>query len=91
MTTLSEVARLAGVTSATVSNVLRQRGKVGEQTRQRVLEAVAQLGYRPHLTARALAEGVRRRWRWWSPASPTRSIRSSPWRPSVRRASGAAS
>jgi DNA-binding LacI/PurR family transcriptional regulator len=57
MTTLSEVARLAGVTSATVSNVLRQRGKVGEQTRQRVLDAVAQLGYRPHLTARALAEG----------------------------------
>ncbi|KAF1041661.1 MAG: HTH-type transcriptional repressor PurR [Herbaspirillum frisingense] len=57
MTTLSEVARLAGVTSATVSNVLRQRGKVGEQTRQRVLAAVEQLGYRPHLTARALAEG----------------------------------
>ncbi|MCA1323687.1 LacI family DNA-binding transcriptional regulator [Herbaspirillum sp. alder98] len=57
MTTLSEVARLAGVTSATVSNVLRQRGKVGEQTRLRVLEAVEQLGYRPHLTARALAEG----------------------------------
>jgi DNA-binding LacI/PurR family transcriptional regulator len=57
MTTLTEVARLAGVTSATVSNVLRQRGKVGEQTRLRVLEAVEQLGYRPHLTARALAEG----------------------------------
>src|SRR5450830_687658 len=57
MTTLSEVARLAGVTSATVSNVLRQRGKVGEQTRLRVLEAVEKLGYRPHLTARALAEG----------------------------------
>jgi DNA-binding LacI/PurR family transcriptional regulator len=57
MTTLSEVARLAGVTSATVSNVLRQRGKVGEQTRARVLAAVEQLGYRPNLTARALAEG----------------------------------
>jgi DNA-binding LacI/PurR family transcriptional regulator len=57
MTTLSEVARLAGVTSATVSNVLRQRGKVGEQTRLRVLAAVEELGYRPHLTARALAEG----------------------------------
>jgi DNA-binding LacI/PurR family transcriptional regulator len=91
MTTLSEVARLAGVTSATVSNVLRQRGKVGEQTRQRVLEAVAQLGYRPHLTARALAEG----------RAPTLALvvssianpfyPSSPWRPSVRRASGAAS
>ena len=36
---------------------MRKRGKVGEQTRLRVLAAVDQLGYRPHLTARALAEG----------------------------------
>jgi DNA-binding LacI/PurR family transcriptional regulator len=57
MTTLAEVAARAGVTPATVSNVLRKRGKVGEATRQRVLEAVDALGYRPHLTARALAEG----------------------------------
>ncbi|EDZ99515.1 transcriptional regulator, LacI family [Burkholderia sp. H160] len=57
MPTLSEVARHAGVTPATVSNVLRQRGRVGETTRQRVLDAVAALGYRPHLAARALAEG----------------------------------
>lgn len=57
MTTLSQVAQRAGVTSATVSNVLRQRGKVGEETRARVLAAVEALGYRPHLTARALAEG----------------------------------
>jgi DNA-binding LacI/PurR family transcriptional regulator len=57
MTTLAEVARHAGVTPATVSNVLRQRGKVGAATRQRVLDAVEALGYRPHLTARALAEG----------------------------------
>ena len=57
MTTLTEVAQRAGVTPATVSNVLRQRGKVGAATRERVLEAVAALDYRPHLTARALAEG----------------------------------
>jgi len=57
MTTLSQVAQRAGVTSATVSNVLRQRGKVGADTRARVLAAVEALGYRPHLTARALAEG----------------------------------
>ncbi|MGF6381819.1 DNA-binding LacI/PurR family transcriptional regulator [Paraburkholderia atlantica] len=57
MPTLSEVARHAGVTPATVSNVLRNRGRVGETTRQRVLDAVAALGYRPHLAARALAEG----------------------------------
>jgi DNA-binding LacI/PurR family transcriptional regulator len=57
MSTLSEVAAHAGVTSATVSNVLRKRGRVGEATRQRVLAAVEALGYRPHLAARALAEG----------------------------------
>lgn len=57
MPTLSEVARHAGVTPATVSNVLRSRGRVGEETRRRVLEAVEALGYRPHLAARALAEG----------------------------------
>src|SRR5262249_33808584 len=57
MTTLTEVAKLAGVTAATVCNVLRDRGKVGDVTRKRVLEAVEALGSRPHLTARALAEG----------------------------------
>jgi DNA-binding LacI/PurR family transcriptional regulator len=57
MATLAEVARLAGVTAATVSNVLRGRGKVGEETRARVLETIQRVGYRPHLMARALAEG----------------------------------
>ncbi|KWE67143.1 LacI family transcriptional regulator [Burkholderia ubonensis] len=57
MATLDEVARRAGVTAATVSNVLRNRGRVGEATRARVLAAVQALGYRPHLAARALAEG----------------------------------
>jgi DNA-binding LacI/PurR family transcriptional regulator len=57
MPTLTEVALRAGVTPATVSNVLRNKGRVGEATRQRVLDAVAELGYRPHLPARALAEG----------------------------------
>ncbi|UXH80589.1 LacI family DNA-binding transcriptional regulator [Roseateles amylovorans] len=57
MTTLVEVAQAAGVTAATVSNVLRNRGKVGEETRRRVLAAVEALGYRPNLMARALVEG----------------------------------
>ena len=57
MATLSEVARAAGVTAATVSNVMRGRGKVGAQTRERVLAAAQTLGYRPNLNARALAEG----------------------------------
>lgn len=57
MSTLVEVGRLAGVTPATVSNVLRGRGRVSETTRERVLAAVQQLGYRPNLNARALVEG----------------------------------
>jgi DNA-binding LacI/PurR family transcriptional regulator len=57
MATLSEVARIAGVTTATVSNVLRNPGKVKDSTVKRVQEAIAQTGYRPNLMARALAEG----------------------------------
>ena len=61
MATLDEVARRAGVTAATVSNVLRDRGRVGEATRARVLEAVAALGYRPHLPRGRWRKGVHRR------------------------------
>ena len=57
MATLSEVARLAGVTTATVSNVLRNPGKVKATTVERVEAAIAEVGYRPNLMARALAEG----------------------------------
>lgn len=57
MATLSEVARLAGVTTATVSNVLRNPGKVKPSTVKKVEEAIAATGYRPNLMARALAEG----------------------------------
>jgi len=57
MTTLAEVARRAGVTTATVSNVLRGKGRVSEETSERVRAIVNELGYRPNLNARALVEG----------------------------------
>lgn len=57
MATIIEVGKLAGVTPATVSNVLRGRGRVSAETRERVLAAAQQLGYRPNLNARALVEG----------------------------------
>ncbi|WP_338642079.1 LacI family DNA-binding transcriptional regulator [Burkholderia pyrrocinia] len=57
MVTLAEVARRANVTAATVSNVLRNPQKVKPATVERVMAAIRELGYRPNLTARALAEG----------------------------------
>lgn len=57
MTTISDVARRARVTTATVSNVITQRVPVSAKTRARVLEAIEELGYRPNLVARGLAQG----------------------------------
>ena len=52
---LDDVAQRAGVSSATVSRVLNQPGKVTEALRSRVQRAVEELGYVPHGAARALA------------------------------------
>jgi LacI family transcriptional regulator len=52
--TIREVARLAGVSATTVSNVLNGRGSVSEKTRKRVLLAVEALGYEQNLVARSL-------------------------------------
>ncbi|HET9768903.1 MAG TPA: LacI family DNA-binding transcriptional regulator [Thermoanaerobaculia bacterium] len=50
-----EVARAAGISVATVSRVLNDKGPVRAETRQRVLEAVERLGYVPHSAARSLS------------------------------------
>jgi DNA-binding LacI/PurR family transcriptional regulator len=51
---IAEVARRASVSVATVSRVLNGHSQVGEQYRQRVLDAVAELDYRPNRLARSL-------------------------------------
>lgn len=56
-TTLHDVARHAGVSIKTVSNVVNERQHVSHATRQRVLESVAVLDYRPNLSARSLRSG----------------------------------
>jgi LacI family transcriptional regulator len=60
MPTIADVARRAGVTTATVSNVLTGRVVVRPETRDRVQKAIAELDYRPNLIARGLAQGKTR-------------------------------
>lgn len=53
---LADVARLAGVSSQTVSRVVRGQGVVAEPTRTKVLAAVEELAYQPNLAARSLSQ-----------------------------------
>jgi LacI family transcriptional regulator len=58
--TIRDVAQAAGVSTATVSNVLNKTGKVGSNTRRVVLGAVRRMGYIPDVHARHLASRERR-------------------------------
>jgi DNA-binding LacI/PurR family transcriptional regulator len=51
---MADVARLAGVSHQTVSRVINGQTNLRPATRQRVEEAIRQLGYRPNSAARAL-------------------------------------
>ena len=53
--TLEDVARAAGVSTATVSRCLNDPARVSAPTRERVMSAVKTLGYAPNFGARALA------------------------------------
>ena len=52
--TIGDVAQRAGVSTTTVSHVINNTRFVEEETRQRVLQAIADLGYRPSIIARSL-------------------------------------
>ncbi|MFF9094084.1 LacI family DNA-binding transcriptional regulator [Streptomyces sp. NPDC014802] len=54
---MADVARLAGVSSQTVSRVSNGYAGVNEETRRVVLAAMKELGYRPNSAARALKRG----------------------------------
>jgi len=53
--TISDVAEIAGVSIKTVSRVFNEEPNVREETRQRVLQVVADLDYHPNIAARSLA------------------------------------
>lgn len=54
MVTIKDVARVAGVSTATVSRVVHNGGKVGDACRAHVQQVIKDLGYRPNTNARAL-------------------------------------
>src|SRR6266545_2909606 len=54
---MADVAKLAGVSHQTVSRVLNSAELVRPETRERVREAMRELGYQPNSLARALVTG----------------------------------
>lgn len=56
-TRLIDVARAAGVSLPTASQVMNDTGRVADETRRRVLETARELDYRPNALARSVASG----------------------------------
>ena len=54
---LEDVARVAGVSMKTVSNVIHDYPHVSTRTREKVQRAIDELGYRPNALGRRLATG----------------------------------
>ncbi|MDO0924604.1 LacI family DNA-binding transcriptional regulator [Streptomyces sp. TG1A-8] len=74
--TSTDVARLAGVSRATVSYVLNNTSavRISESTRRRVHEAARELGYVPHAAARSLRAGHSRTVLMPTPTIPVGSL-----------------
>jgi LacI family transcriptional regulator len=56
-TTISDIARLSGVSKRTVSRVINNSPKVGKATREKIQSVIDELNYRPNAQARGLAAG----------------------------------
>ncbi|WP_290540523.1 LacI family DNA-binding transcriptional regulator [Alistipes sp.] len=54
-----DIARMAGVSAATVDRVIHNRGKVSAENLARINEVLRRVDYRPNLIARSLASGRR--------------------------------
>jgi DNA-binding LacI/PurR family transcriptional regulator len=81
MPVMADVARLAGVSHQTVSRVVNGHNNLRPETRERVLEAIRQLGYRPNTAARALVTRrsatigvIGSRSGFWGPSTVARTI-----------------
>ncbi|WP_100486961.1 LacI family DNA-binding transcriptional regulator [Sporolactobacillus pectinivorans] len=56
MSTIRDVARLAGVSAATVSRVLNDKGYVSEEKKEKIEKVIKELKYEPNQVARGLAK-----------------------------------
>src|SRR5213082_1460253 len=74
---LKDIAQDLNISVVTVSKVLRKHPDIGPETRQKVLQRIKELNYRPNLAARALVTG-RTRSDWLCLTWSTRS--SGRWR-----------
>ena len=54
MVTLTDIAKLAGVSPSTVSNILNDRTNVSEDTKKRVLQIIKETGYEPNYFASSM-------------------------------------
>ena len=54
MTTIRDIAKLSGVSVATVSRIINHSGKVSETTKQKVEKIISQTHYQPNQVARTL-------------------------------------
>ncbi len=73
--TVADIARHLGVSTATVSMTLRNKGRISEHTRQRVLKAIDELGYVYNQTAAICATRAAIKWVCCCTTSPTPSMR----------------
>jgi len=78
---MADVARLAGVSHQTVSRVVNGHPNLRPETRDRVLRAIRQLGYRPNTAARALVTRrsgtigvIGSRSGFWGPSTVARTV-----------------
>ena len=54
MATINDVAKRAGVSRMTVSRVINNTGYIKKETRERILEAIDEMKYRPNMVAKSL-------------------------------------
>ena len=54
--TIADVAEALGVSKTTVSRAISGKGRIGDETRQRVLEYIEEYDYKPNVIAKGLAQ-----------------------------------